>query len=85
MNLTNPFRRGASSKAKPEGEAVMDVMRPWWAWGPLGLVWFAGHDTGSTIDAGHINHHVDGGNFNHTIDPGGGFGGFDGGGGGGAI
>lgn len=82
MSLKNPFRRGNSNKSRPEGESVMDVMRPWWAWGPLGLVWFWGHDSGSTIDAGHISHHGDAANFNHNVDHGGGFGGFDGGGGG---
>ena len=80
MGLMNAFRR---NKARAEGEAVHDVMRPWWAWGPLGLIWYGGHhNTQDThnIDGGNF-HQGDGGHFNNHIDPGG-FGGFDGGAGG---
>ena len=80
MGMKNPFRRRGDSKtAQPEGEAVMDAMRPWWAWGPLGLVWFGSHHGGSTIDSGHAHHPGDVGHINHTHDVGGGF---DGGAGG---
>ena len=84
MGMKNPFRRrGGSNKAQPEGESVLDVMRPWWAWGPIGLIWFGGigHHSGANIDAGHMPHHGDAGNYHHPVDPGGGYGGFDGGGG----
>lgn len=78
MNLKNPFRGGG--KAKQDGEPVMDAMRPWWAWGPLGLVWFGSHHgAGSGIDSGHVHHPGDVGHVNHPHDMGGGF---DGGAGG---
>ena len=82
MNLKNPFRRGARNNVDDKSEPILDVMRPWWAWGPLGLIWYGGHDTGSSIDAGQFHNPGDAGGFNHTIDPGGGSGGFDGGAGG---
>ena len=83
MNLKNPFRRGTRSNTDDKSEPVLDVMRPWWAWGPLGLMWYGGHhDSGSNIDSGQIHHGGDGGNFHQPMDPGGGFGGFDGGAGG---
>ena len=83
MNLKNPFRRGARNNVVDKSEPVLDVMRPWWAWGPLGLMWYGGgHDSGSSIDGGQFHNSGDAGGFNHTIDPGGGFGGFDGGAGG---
>ena len=83
MGLKNPFRR--SSARHDDGNAVHDAMRPWWAWGPLGFIWFSGHhDSGNTnIDSGMMHHPGDAGHYNHNIDPGGGFGGFDGGAGGG--
>ena len=74
-------RRGAGSQ--PEVVDVPAGMRPWWTWGPLGLVWFAGrgHDSSTNTDPGYPPHHGDAGNLHHPSDPGGGFGGFDGGGG----
>ena len=82
MNLKIPFRRNARNNADDKSEPVLDAMRPWWAWGPLGLVWYGSHHADSQIDPGQIHHPGDAGGYNHTIDPGGGFGGFDGGGGG---
>ena len=83
MGLRNPFRR-SSAQSEP-GNAVHDVMRPWWAWGPLGLIWYGGHhDAGNTnIDPGMMHHPGDAGHHNNPVDHGGGFGGFDGGAGGG--
>lgn len=82
MNLKNPFRRGTRSNADDKSEPVLDVMRPWWAWGPLGLMWYGGHSSGSNIDPGQIHHGGDAGNYHQPMDQGGGFGGFDGGAGG---
>ena len=87
MNLRNPFRRNARSIETDKSEAVYDVMRPWWAWGPLGLVWYGTHhsshpgDPGQMHDPGQFHHPGDAGNFHNPGDMGGGFGGFDGGGG----
>ena len=72
MGLKNPFRR--SSAQREPGNGLHDVIRPWWAWGPLGLIWYGGHH-----DSGTMHHPGDAGHFNHNIDHGGGFGGFDGG------
>ena len=84
MGMKKLFRRrGAGSHS--DTADVPSAMRPWWAWGPLGLVWFGGHHTGSNIDAGHLPHHGDAGNFHNPGDHGGGFSGFDGGGGGGGF
>lgn len=79
MGLMSMFGR---NKARREDEAVHDVMRPWWAWGPLGLIWYGGTHDSHHIDTGQINQTHDGGHFNHHSDHGGGFGGFDGGAGG---
>ena len=83
MGVKRLFRRGGDNSRSD----LVDVpagMRPWWAWGPLGLVWFAGHgpDSGANTDVGHAPHHSDVGSYHHPIEPGGGFGGFDGGSGG---
>ena len=82
MGMKKLFRR-RNAGSQPDVVDVPAGMRPWWAWGPLGLVWFAGHghDSGANTDPGHLPHHGDAGNFHHPSDPGGGFGGFDGGGG----
>ena len=80
MGLRNPFRR---NRARDNDEALHVMPHPWWAWGPLGLVWYGTH--GHNVDAGHLNHPGDVGHHNHNIDPGAGFGGFDGGGGGGGF
>lgn len=78
--MKNPFRR---NKAREEVEALHGAHNPWWAWGPLGLIWYGGHANDTNIDAGNLNHPGDAGHFNHTNDlGGGGFGGFDGGAGG---
>ena len=75
----NPFRRNRTAQTGDTPGLVPDP-RPWWAWGPLGLFWFAGHDAGAPVD--HIHHHGDAGHSNHHFDGGGGFSGFDGGAGG---
>ncbi len=68
MGLKNPFRRDQNRhKAGPLEES----RDPWWAWGPLGLIWFGGS---------HGNHSVPPGHYNHLNDSGGDFGGIDGGG-----
>ena len=82
MNLKDPFRRNARNHADGKSEPVLDVMRPWWAWGPLGLIWYGSHDSGSHVDGGQFHHSGGDAGLNHTIDHGGGFGGFDGGAGG---
>ncbi len=83
MGLNSLFRR--NNRPRREEDSTYDVMRPWWAWGPIGLIWYAGHhDSTSNIDAGHMNHMGDAGHINHNIDSGG-FGGFDGGAGGGGF
>jgi hypothetical protein len=79
MNLKNPFRRDARPNSADKSEPILDVMRPWWAWGPLGLIWYGGHDSGSHNDPGQFHNPGDAGGHNHTVDPGGGF---DGGAGG---
>ena len=81
MNLKNPFRRNARTNSDDKSESVFDVMRPWWAWGPLGLIWYGGHHSDTPMDPGQIHHPGDAGHFHHHGDSGGGFGGFDGGGG----
>ncbi len=78
MGMTSWFRR---NRTREENEAMHGLHSPWWAWGPLGLVWFGSHSSSHNVDAGHLNHTGDVGHHNH--DPGAGFGGFDGGGGGG--
>ena len=79
MGLRNPFRR---NRTREENEAMHGIHSPWWAWGPLGLIWYGSHGSSHNMDAGHLNHPGDVGHHNH--DPGAGFGGgFDGGGGGG--
>jgi hypothetical protein len=79
MNLKNPFCRDARPNSADKSEPILDVMRPWWAWGPLGLIWYGGHDSGSHNDPGQFHNPGDAGGHNHTVDPGGGF---DGGAGG---
>ncbi len=79
MNLKNPFRRDARPNSADKSEPILDVMRPWWAWGPLGLIWYGGYDSGSHNDPGQFHNPGDAGGHNHTVDPGGGF---DGGAGG---
>ena len=81
MNLRNPFRRNARSNADEKSDPMLDVMRPWWAWGPLGLVLYGSHHSDTPMDPGQIHHPGDAGHFHHPGDAGGGFGGFDGGGG----
>ena len=85
MGMKKLFRRGGDN-SRSDLEDVHAGMRPWWAWGPLGLVWFAGHspDSGANTNVGHTPHHGDTGSYHHPVDHGGGFGGggFDGGGGG---
>ena len=82
MNLRNPFRRNARNNADDKSEPILDVMRPWWAWGPLGLVLYGSHHSDTPMDPGQIHHSGgDAGHFHHHGDAGGGFGGFDGGGG----
>ena len=81
MNLRNPFRRNVRNSADDKSEPVLDVMRPWWAWGPLGLIWYGGHHSDTPMDPGQIHHPGDAGQFHHHGDVGGGFSGFDGGGG----
>ena len=81
MNLKNPFRRNARNNADDKSEAVLDVMRPWWAWGPLGLILYGSHHSATPVDPGQMHHTGDAGHFHHPGDAGGGFGGFDGGGG----
>lgn len=78
MGMTSWFRR---NRTREENEAMHGMHSPWWAWGPLGLVWFGSHGSSHNVDAGHLNHPGDVGHHNH--DPGAGFGGFDGGAGGG--
>lgn len=80
MGMTSWFRR---NRTREENEAMHGLHSPWWAWGPLGLVWFGSHGSSHNVDAGHLNHPGDIGHHNH--DPGAGFGGFDGGGGGGGF
>lgn len=78
MGMTNWFRR---NRDRAENEGLHGIHSPWWAWGPLGLIWYGSHGGSHNMDAGHVNHPGDVGHHNH--DPGAGFGGFDGGGGGG--
>ena len=79
MGMTSWFRR---NRTREENEAMHGMHSPWWAWGPLGLIWYGSHGSSHNMDAGHMNHPGDVGHHNH--DPGAGFGGgFDGGGGGG--
>ena len=81
MGLKNPFRR---DRNRAEMEALHGMHSPWWAWGPLGLIWYGGHSDHTNVDAGNVHNMGDGGNFHNPIDPGAGMGGgFDGGGGGG--
>ncbi len=80
MGMTSWFRR---NRTREENEAMHGLHSPWWAWGPLGLIWFGSHGSSHNVDAGHLNHPGDIGHHNH--DPGAGFGGFDGGGGGGGF
>ncbi len=80
MGLKNPFRR---NKARDEGTPIEVMHNPWWAWGPLGLIWFGGHHGSHPVDGGNLHHPGDAGHINHPTDPGAGMGGFDGGGGGG--
>ena len=77
MGMTSWFRR---NRTREENEALHGMHSPWWAWGPLGLIWYGSHSSSHNMDAGHLNHPGDVGHHNH--DPGAGFGGFDGGGGG---
>ena len=85
MGMTSWFRR---TRTREENEAMHGVHSPWWAWGPLGLIWYGSHGSSHDVDAGHLNHPGDAGHFNHNMDhghnmdQGGGFGGFDGGAGG---
>lgn len=76
MGMTSWFRR---NRDRAENEALHGIHSPWWAWGPLGLIWYGSHSSSHNMDAGHLNHPGDVGHH----DPGAGFGGFDGGGGGG--
>ena len=78
--MTSWFRR---NRTREENEAMHGMHSPWWAWGPLGLIWYGSHGSSHNTDAGHLNHPGDVGHHNH--DPGAGFGGFDGGGGGGGF
>ena len=82
MGLRNPFRR---NRMRDENAALHGIHSPWWAWGPLGLIWYGSHGSSHNVDPGHMNHPGDVGHHNHNVDPGGGFGGFDGGGGGGGF
>ena len=82
MNLANIFRRRAARKETSDSEAVMDTMRPWWVWGPIGFIWYGSHHNDAPADHGNIAPHVDPGTHHNPQDFGGGFGGFDGGGGG---
>ena len=79
MRLSNPFRRNRTHGADETSRMMPD---PWWAWGPLGLIWYGGHahDGSRNHDAGQLNHPGDVGHFNNHMDSGGGF---DGGGAGG--
>ena len=78
--MKNPFRR---NRANDDNIFLHGAHSPWWAWGPLGLIWYGGHSDHTNVDAGHMNQMGDAGHVNHHIDPGAGMGGFDGGGGGG--
>ena len=82
MSLKNIFSRDNSSNRRSEGEAVMDVMRPWWVWGPLAFFWHPGIDSTTSADPGMMHHTGGDAHINHNFDSGGGFGGFDGGAGG---
>ena len=55
MNLKNPFRRNARNNADDKSEPVFDMMRPWWAWGPLGLVLYGSHHSDTPVDPGQIS------------------------------
>lgn len=81
MNLKNPFRRNARNNADDKSEPVLDMMRPWWAWGPLGLMLYGSHHSDTPVGPGQIHHSGDAADFHQPGDMGGGFGGFDGGGG----
>ena len=84
--MKSPFAK--FGRQRLDKDNLNDPMRPWWAWGPLGLIWFGStHDstaTSSGIDATHGVNPGDAGGFHQNIDHGG-FGGFDGGAGGGGF